>query len=241
MNINEFLSQLATSHLCENVCLLNKFNTFFLWLPFESVEEILLCFRSINISLKPREQLWIIVLWTAQYFDRRDFIPWWLVLVDPSYHSGPAVRTIYNWILWWIWSNLAIPVLEDNKRVKKWCTLSYHLSELVMEWSEFIQSVNQHQADIEEAHLDRPDTSCRSYIAVTSDKVQIELLWNWLSLITRKLDIEFWRLIISGNWENVEGGRKSEWLDEGKHEPTRCDEFLDTRVSCTYSGMSVHP
>ena len=73
MNINEFLSQLATSHLCENVCLLNKFNTFFLWLPFESVEEILLCFRSINISLKPREQLWIIVLWTAQYFDRGDF------------------------------------------------------------------------------------------------------------------------------------------------------------------------
>ena len=58
MNINEF-SQLATSHLCENVCLLNKLNTFFPRLPFEFEipclqKKFLFVSGPINISLKAR-------------------------------------------------------------------------------------------------------------------------------------------------------------------------------------------
>ena len=58
MNINE-LSQLATSHLCENVCLLNKLNTFPPRLPFEFEilrlrKKFLFVSGPINISLKAR-------------------------------------------------------------------------------------------------------------------------------------------------------------------------------------------
>ena len=61
MNINEF-SQLATSHLCENVCLLNKLNTFPPRLPFEFEiprlwKKFLFVSAPINISLKARGQI----------------------------------------------------------------------------------------------------------------------------------------------------------------------------------------
>ena len=44
---------------------------------------------------------------------------------------------------------------------------------------------------------------CELVLWFASVRVQIGLSWNWPSLITRKLNIEFWRLIILGNWENV--------------------------------------
>ena len=146
--------------------------------------------------------------------------------VNKSCLWAPSPLEIGVLWIWFFWQSDNVEWVKINQPASDLSQIYWEiLSELTQEaWisHQVVKCCNTESLIKFKWHL-----SCSSKYWLLSGQVQIELSWNWPSLMTRKLDIEF--LIISGNWENVER-EKSEWLDQDQSLSQTCDFFSNGRV-----------